>query len=210
MFGAPLSARVGLRRGAFPCFEDRRTSENVVAPTGRIMNSCIASLLPAWLPPLMMLNAGTGMHIRSVGLPASCAICLYSGVFFAPAPALHTAIETARIALAPSLDFDQPHSFLLPSSSCTIFSSIAFWSVGLKPMSCGAMISFTFLTADVTPASTRASITSCRASARWVGVVATAAHPSPCSRSSRRRGAPELPGNEPRGQLAGWDARAAR
>ena len=110
MFGAPLSARVGLRRGAFPCFEDRRTSENVVAPTGRIMNSCIASLLPAWLPPLMMLNAGTGMHIWSVGLPASCAICLYSGVFFAPAPALHTAIETARIALAPSLDLTSPHS----------------------------------------------------------------------------------------------------
>ena len=34
------------------------------------------------------------------------------------APALQAAIETARMALAPSLDFDQPHSFLLPSSSC--------------------------------------------------------------------------------------------
>ena len=27
---------------------------------GRIMNSCIASALPAWLPPLMMLKLGTG------------------------------------------------------------------------------------------------------------------------------------------------------
>ena len=115
------------------------------------MNSCIASLLPAWLPPLMMLNAGTGMHIWSVGLPASCAICLYSGVFFAPAPALHTAIETARIALAPSLDFDQPHSFLLPSSSCTIFSSIAFCSDGAMPTSAGPMMVLTFSTALETP-----------------------------------------------------------
>jgi len=29
-------------------------------PVGNSMNSCIASLLPAWLPPLMTLNAGTG------------------------------------------------------------------------------------------------------------------------------------------------------
>ena len=29
-------------------------------PVGRIMNSCMASLLPAWLPPLITLNAGTG------------------------------------------------------------------------------------------------------------------------------------------------------
>ena len=34
------------------------------APTGRIMNSCIASALPAWLPPLMMLKLGTGSTCR--------------------------------------------------------------------------------------------------------------------------------------------------
>lgn len=45
------------------------------APTGRIMNSCIASLFPACEPPLMMLNAGTGRYIESVGLPASSAMC---------------------------------------------------------------------------------------------------------------------------------------
>ena len=27
------------------------------------MNACIASLLPAWLPPLMMLKAGTGRYL---------------------------------------------------------------------------------------------------------------------------------------------------
>jgi hypothetical protein len=37
-------------------------SLNELAPTGRIMNSCMASLLPAWEPPLMMLNAGTGQE----------------------------------------------------------------------------------------------------------------------------------------------------
>ena len=39
----------------------RMASEKQVAPVGRIMNSCMASLLPAWLPPLMTLRAGTGM-----------------------------------------------------------------------------------------------------------------------------------------------------
>merc|ERR1719161_1466246 len=82
-------------------------SVKLVAPTGRIMNSCMASLLPAWLPPLMMLNDGTGMYILSVGLSARFAMCLYSGTPLAAAPALHTAIDTARMALAPSLDFDQ-------------------------------------------------------------------------------------------------------
>ena len=69
-----------------------------------------------------------------------------------PALALQTAIETARMALAPSLDLDQPHSFFEPSSSCTIFSSIAFWSAGLRPTSAGPMIVLTLATALVTPA----------------------------------------------------------
>merc|ERR1712212_1335024 len=35
-------------------------SVNELAPVGRIMDSCMASLLPAWEPPLMTLKAGTG------------------------------------------------------------------------------------------------------------------------------------------------------
>ena len=42
------------------------------APVGRIMNSCMASLLPAWELPLMMLRQGTGRLISS--LPARSAM----------------------------------------------------------------------------------------------------------------------------------------
>eukprot|EP00962_Isochrysis_galbana_P030115 scaffold9731_cov113-Isochrysis_galbana.AAC.6 len=98
-----------------------------------------------------MLKAGTGMYILSTGLPDRLAMCLYSGMPFAPAPALHTAIETARMALAPSLALDQPHSFFEPSSSRTILSSIAFWSIGDMPSSAGEMMLFTLSTAFCTP-----------------------------------------------------------
>lgn len=43
-------------------------------PVGSSMNSCMASLFPAWLPPLMTLNAGTG-RMTSL-LPARSAMCL--------------------------------------------------------------------------------------------------------------------------------------
>jgi len=43
----------------------RRASLKESTPTGRIMNSCMASALPAWLPPLMMLKAGTGSTCAS-------------------------------------------------------------------------------------------------------------------------------------------------
>ena len=33
-------------------------------PVGMIMNSCMARALPAWLPPLMMLKAGTGRYCK--------------------------------------------------------------------------------------------------------------------------------------------------
>jgi len=46
-------------------------------PVGSSMNSCIASLFPAWLPPLITLNAGTGS--TSWELPARSAIWRYSG-----------------------------------------------------------------------------------------------------------------------------------
>jgi len=73
----------------------------VDAPVGRIMNSCMASLLPAWLPPLITLKAGTG-RMTSL-LPARSAMWRYRGTPFLAAPALHTARDTPRMALAPSL-----------------------------------------------------------------------------------------------------------
>mmetsp|Transcript_6231 Transcript_6231/g.14183 ORF Transcript_6231/g.14183 Transcript_6231/m.14183 type:complete len:200 (-) Transcript_6231:309-908(-) len=115
-------------------------SVNEVAPVGRIMNSCMASLFPAWLPPLMMLKAGTGR--MSFVFPASSAMYLNSGMSFSAAPALHTAMETARMALAPSLPL-----FSVPSSSLFMRSSIAFCCVGSFPMRAGAMMSFRLATA---------------------------------------------------------------
>jgi hypothetical protein len=46
-------------------------SVKVAAPVGRIMNSCIASLLPACDPPLITLKDGTGRTRSS--LPARSA-----------------------------------------------------------------------------------------------------------------------------------------
>lgn len=43
----------------------RMASVKLLAPTGRIMNSCMARALPAWLPPLMMLKDGTGNTCRT-------------------------------------------------------------------------------------------------------------------------------------------------
>mmetsp|Transcript_2940 Transcript_2940/g.7232 ORF Transcript_2940/g.7232 Transcript_2940/m.7232 type:complete len:270 (+) Transcript_2940:948-1757(+) len=121
----------------------RRDSAKEVAPTGRIMNSCMASALPAWLPPLMMLKEGTGRYI--LGLPASSAMCLYRGTFFSAAPALHTAMDTARMALAPSLPL-----LGVPSSS-RILSSISFWFRGFMPFRAGPMMVLMFSTALSTP-----------------------------------------------------------
>lgn len=36
------------------------------------------------------------------------------------APARHTAMDTAKMALAPRLDLDQPQSFCVPSNSSTL------------------------------------------------------------------------------------------
>mmetsp|Transcript_54085 Transcript_54085/g.136066 ORF Transcript_54085/g.136066 Transcript_54085/m.136066 type:complete len:207 (-) Transcript_54085:244-864(-) len=122
-----------------------------LAPVGRIMNSCIASLLPAWLPPLMTFMAGTGMTNLSVGLPARPAMYWYRGIFLAAAPARQMAIDTAKMAFAPSLDLDHPHSFLVPSSCSTIILSRPVWSVGSLPLRAGAMMLLTLSTALSTP-----------------------------------------------------------
>merc|ERR1719336_574106 len=126
-------------------------SLNVVAPTGKIMNSWQASRFPAWLPPLITLKEGTGITNLSVGFPASLAMYWYNGIFFEAAPARQTAIDTARMALAPSFDLDQPHSFCVPSRTSTICLSTPAWSVQSLPTSAGPMTSFTFFTAVMQP-----------------------------------------------------------
>lgn len=49
---------------------------------------------------LSLLLTGTGR--MTSGLPARSAICWYKGTPFSPAPALHTARDTPRMALAPN------------------------------------------------------------------------------------------------------------
>lgn len=60
----------------------------------------MASLLPACEPPLITFIAGTG-KITSF-TPANSAIYLYNGIHLCAAPALHTANETPKSALAPN------------------------------------------------------------------------------------------------------------
>ena len=52
-------------------------SRPVLPPVGSSMNSCMASLLPAWLPPLITLKQGTGR--MTFLLPARSAMWRYSG-----------------------------------------------------------------------------------------------------------------------------------
>ena len=94
----------------YVCFLIQQHLTSVTIPVGRIMNSCMASLLPAWLPPLITLKAGTG-RITSL-FPARSAMCRQSGTPFLDAPALQIARDTPRIALAPSLAESQVNSYV--------------------------------------------------------------------------------------------------
>ena len=58
---------------------------------------------------------------------------------------MQTAMETARIAFAPSLPL-----FSVPSSAF-IFASTAFWSVGSLPTNAGPISLLTLSTAFITP-----------------------------------------------------------
>ena len=70
------------------------------APTGMIINSCTSSPDDsAWHPPLTMFIIGTGRR-----LPDTPPRKRYSGISSAVAAALQHAIDTARIAFAPSFD----------------------------------------------------------------------------------------------------------
>lgn len=79
--------------------------------------------------------------------PASSARCWYKGMPFSAAAASATAMETPRMALAPSLPL------LGVPSSLIRKSSMSFWLVTARPdfTSSGAMMSLTFATALETP-----------------------------------------------------------
>uniref|UniRef100_A0A6B0V4U5 Uncharacterized protein n=1 Tax=Ixodes ricinus TaxID=34613 RepID=A0A6B0V4U5_IXORI len=101
----------------------------------------MASLLPAWLPPLITLNAGTGRI--TFELPARSAMCRYTGTPFWAAPARHTARDTPRMALAPRLPlFSVPSSSIMNSSIWNCSRTSKFLA-----MSCGAITLFTLSTA---------------------------------------------------------------
>mmetsp|Transcript_11301 Transcript_11301/g.41904 ORF Transcript_11301/g.41904 Transcript_11301/m.41904 type:complete len:304 (+) Transcript_11301:750-1661(+) len=161
----PYFALITVFRWWYTSLPMRMASENDFAPTGRIMNSCMASLFPACEPPLITLNAGTGS--TSFPFPARSAMCLYRGTPFSAAPALETAIDTAKIAFAPSLPL-----FLVPSSSI-IRSSMVFCSVGSLPISAGPRMVLMFSTAFVTPLPIHLALSPSRSStASWMPVEA--------------------------------------
>ena len=108
------------------------------------MDTWKASLLPACEPPLMTLKHGTGSTIGPV-FPASAAMCLYNGMPFASAAALQAAIDTPRIAFAPSLDL-----LGVPSSSHILLSSASCSNTDM-PFKASFSVVFTDSTALVTP-----------------------------------------------------------
>ena len=104
------------------------------------MNSWKSVESCACLPPLRMLNIGTG-RIRAPTPPSQ----RYSGTSCEPAAAWAQASETPRIALAPS------SPLLGVPSSRSRTSSIPAWSAASKPTIDGPIRSVTFATAVRTP-----------------------------------------------------------
>ena len=104
------------------------------------MNSWMSSGLSACAPPFTTFMSGTG----SVTAPVPPTY-RKSGSAQASAAARQTAIETPRIALAPSAVF-----ISVPSSSIMRRSISACWRASI-PRTSGAIVSFTFLTALRTP-----------------------------------------------------------
>ena len=87
------------------------------------------------------------MFLIAASSPANCAICSYNGNFNSAAPALQTAIETPKIALAPNLLLlPVPSSFFKKSSTCFCFVT----EISLL-INSGPKISLTFSTACKTP-----------------------------------------------------------
>ena len=115
-------------------------SLNVSAPTGMIMNSWKSTVLSAWEPPLRMFIIGVGRI-----LPFTPPRYWKSGRPTESAAALATAMETPRIAFAPSLPL-----LGVPSRSIRYWSRPT-WSNASHPMISSAMISLTFSTAFRVP-----------------------------------------------------------
>ena len=104
----------------------RRPSLKVGRPWGMIMNSWKSMGASEWAPPLMTLAIGTGSTL-ALGPPRY----LKRGIPSASAAALALASETARMALAPSLDFVS-----VPSRSIMIRSTVN-WSRASRPFEFG-------------------------------------------------------------------------
>ena len=77
----------------------RRASLKEGAPTGMIMNSWVSTVLVAWAPPFRMFIMGTGRR-----LPLTPPKKRYKGIPREAAAARQTAMDTAKMALAPRLD----------------------------------------------------------------------------------------------------------
>jgi len=105
-------------------------------PAGTIMNSCISKPLSACFPPFITFIIGTGRTLELI--PPRY---LYKGMPKDSAAARATAMDTARIALAPSFPL-----FSVPSRSIIILS-ISTWSKALSPTISLDIISFMFSTA---------------------------------------------------------------
>ena len=163
-----------------------RASLNVGAPTGMIMNSWISTVLSAWEPPFKMFIIGVGST-----LPFTPPRYWKSGRPTDSAAALATAIDTPRIAFAPSLPL-----FGVPSSSMRVLSRPT-WSKASHPRIFSAMISFTFSTAfrvplprylDLSPS--RSSTASCTPVDAPDGTIALPMEPSSSSTSTSTVGFP--------------------
>src|SRR6202158_601662 len=118
----------------------RNASENDGAPTGITMNSWKSTLLSACAPPLRMFIIGTGNT-----LAAAPPRYRYRGRAQAFADARAAAIETARIAFAPSRPL-----LGVPSNSMSLASSVR-WSAASTPARASAISPLTLATACRTP-----------------------------------------------------------
>ena len=77
----------------------RRPSLKLGAPAGMIMNSCTSTVLAAWAPPFKIFIMGTGRRFPFIPPRKR-----YSGISSAMDAARAQAMETARMAFAPSFD----------------------------------------------------------------------------------------------------------
>ena len=91
----------------------RSASLKLAAPTGIIMNSCTSTVLAACAPPFKIFIIGTGSLLPEIPPRKR-----YSGISSAIAAALAAAIDTARMAFAPSFDLSfVPSAAIIAASS---------------------------------------------------------------------------------------------